>query len=444
MLKKKMLRLVTALLVVGLALTVYLTVRGGRASGSEPDRRLTNVELTNSLVEEMEAMDSVTVAALPALPVEPLVLPEPGVDVMRVRMEETYEVKGVGKDTVPLTGWIAVKHTNTRPAAGETTLTWDTAVTDTEFVAMDLRGESPIFGPVRITLDQTQSCVGQVGKLDLPFIVQVGLDATYSPYRRSQKATPAGAQNMKPTPQATAALPAELMRGPKAAVFQTLQNVMKAISAKQPEQMQRYYSKGADTVFFGNFAAGEKQRGGQNEVASLSKMFANIDTIQVVPDRDPRISISGKLAVVALTGTNVVTNREKLRGESRWRWTVELEQQGNQWLITHDHLSFFDNPESPLKDAGEIRGLTARGACCLASLSVDVSMPKLDLQMSTSTPVHWYSEVETIPPVGYTASVSVTPTPLVSHGREVATLTSGAVKFREVVRHVPFHDEAGR
>ncbi|HEV2761863.1 MAG TPA: hypothetical protein VGV38_02620, partial [Pyrinomonadaceae bacterium] len=50
--------------------------------------------------------------------------------------------------------------------------------------------------------------------------------------------------------------------------------------------------------------------------------------------------------------------------------------------------------------------------------------------------VIWYSEVETIPPVGATASVSVTPTPMLSKGRRVATLEHGAVRFREIVRHV--------
>lgn len=440
-----MLRLLAAVVIAGLALTAYLAARGGRVSGSEPNSKLGNVELTNNLIEEMEAMDSATLAALPALPIEPLVLPEPGVDVMRVRMEETYEVKGVGKDTVPLTGWIAVKHTNTRPSRGEKELTWDTAVTDTEFVAMDLRGESPIFGPVQITLDKTKTCIGQVGNLDLPFFVQIGLDAAYRPYRQPLSAAGGRQQVSKPTAASQApTLPAELQRGPKAGPFSTVQNVIRAISAKQPDQMLRYYAKGAENVFFGNFAAGEKQRGGETEVRALAKMFENIDTIRVVPDKDPRVSVSGNLAVVALTGTNVVTTTDKARGESRWRWTVELERQGSQWLITHDHLSFFDNPASPLKDAGEIRGVEARGKCCLAKLSVDVTMPKLDLQMTTSAPVQWYSEVETIPPVGYTASVSFTPTPLVSHGREVATLTSGAVKFREVVRHVGFRDETGR
>ena len=75
-------------------------------------------------------------------------------------------------------------------------------------------------------------------------------------------------------------------------------------------------------------------------------------------------------------------------------------------------------------------------AACLANASVSINMPKLNLHMQTEHPVTWYSEVETIPPVGHTASVSFTPTPLDMDGRQVATLTSGVVKFREVVRKV--------
>lgn len=74
---------------------------------------------------------------------------------------------------------------------------------------------------------------------------------------------------------------------------------------------------------------------------------------------------------------------------------------------------------------------------CLAKISVEVEMPKLHLAMRTKNPVTWYSEVKTIPPVGYTASVSATSTPMISRGREVATLDHGAVKFREIVRRIP-------
>jgi len=75
-------------------------------------------------------------------------------------------------------------------------------------------------------------------------------------------------------------------------------------------------------------------------------------------------------------------------------------------------------------------------AACEARVSVEISMPDLDLTMKTSEPVTWHSLVDTIPPVSYTASVSQTPTPLISEGRQVGTMESGMVKFRELVMDV--------
>jgi hypothetical protein len=73
---------------------------------------------------------------------------------------------------------------------------------------------------------------------------------------------------------------------------------------------------------------------------------------------------------------------------------------------------------------------------CLAKISVEVEMPNLHIAMRTKDPVKWYSEVETIPPVGYTASVSASSTAMIADGREVASLEHGAIKFREIVQRV--------
>jgi hypothetical protein len=75
-------------------------------------------------------------------------------------------------------------------------------------------------------------------------------------------------------------------------------------------------------------------------------------------------------------------------------------------------------------------------AACQAPVNVSVSMPNLGLEMVTQRHVVWYSLVDTIPPVGHTASIAVQPVRLIASGREVGTLESGVVKFREVVRHV--------
>lgn len=121
-----------------------------------------------SLVNEMNKMDFARLETLKPVQVKSYSLPGPSVDVMRVRLSETYTIDGIGEDTVELTGWIAVRHGASRPAAGEKTISWETAVTDTEFVGLELRGQSDVFGPVRVTLDESRPAIGQVGKISVP------------------------------------------------------------------------------------------------------------------------------------------------------------------------------------------------------------------------------------------------------------------------------------
>jgi uncharacterized protein DUF6073 len=121
-----------------------------------------------SLVSEMKSMDFARLESLQPVAVKAYTLPGPSVDVMRVRLEETYTIEGVGKDTVELSGWIAVRHGASRPAPGETLVSWATAVTDTEFVGLELQGDSKVFGPVHVSLDSSRPAIGQVGKINVP------------------------------------------------------------------------------------------------------------------------------------------------------------------------------------------------------------------------------------------------------------------------------------
>ncbi len=221
-----------------------------------------------ALVNEMNSLSQVQLASLEAIPPQPYTLPKPGVDVMRVQLDESYTIDGIGEDTVELTGWIAVTH------GKPTTDKWATAVTDTQFVAMDLVGNSKVFGRVHVTLDSTRPAVGQVGRITIPG-------------------------------HATTALAAS------------------------------------------NGAAAEGEVGGEEPVA-----------------------------------------------------------------------------------------------ICRAPVAVNVSMQDLGLEMTTKDHAVWFSEVTTIPPVGHQASVTVDPIRMLANGREVGTLTSGIVKFREIVRHLPLSPNA--
>jgi Family of unknown function (DUF6073) len=124
-----------------------------------------------SLVHAMKGMDSARLAALPAIPPQPYTLPKPGVDVMRSKLTETYVIDGVGEDTVELSGWIAVTHG--KPSTDD----WNTAVTDTQFVALELHGQSKLFGPILVTFDPEHPAVGQVGRITIPEKVHTALAA---------------------------------------------------------------------------------------------------------------------------------------------------------------------------------------------------------------------------------------------------------------------------
>jgi hypothetical protein len=247
-------------LIAGALLLAAAVVTVGVSAGSSDQ------VVVAALVNEMTSLSQAQLASLEALPLQPYTLPKPGVDVMRVQLDESYTIDGIGEDTVELTGWIAVTH------GKPTTDNWATAITDTQFVAMDLVGTSKVFGRVHVTLDSTRPAVGQVGRITVP---------------------------------------------------------------------------------------------------------------------------------------------------------------------EHAHYALASASESETSDIG-----TEPVAVCRAPVAVNVSMQDLGLEMTTKDHAVWYSEVTTIPPVGHQASVTVDPIRMVSNGREVGTLTSGIVKFREVVRHLPLSPNA--
>lgn len=390
------------------------------------------------ILQALGEMNKIDLEKLVPIEITPFQLPGSGVDIMRVKIDEHYRIDGIGEDTVELTGWVAVAHTRARPAFGEKEVSWETAISDTEFVGMDLRGHSEIFGPVQVSIDHSIPPVGAVGKLDLSFMPRVSLDLAYSRFKpRPRFEMPAETvitrfERDETTPQILLAAnpPKGVSDRDFKAIESVLRGVWKAIGDKNPDAMLRYFSKGPGVYFNSGVPALETTNAAEY-VRTLSRMFKEIKSIQVIPNDDLRVRVRGDLAVVSVTGRNEVVDMENHRGSGPWRWTVELAKENREWVIVGDHLSFFDDPKAPLDRA------LLSAAKCVANVSVAVVMPQLDLRLTTKSPVSWYSEVQTIPPVGETASVSVAPTPMVTDGREVGTLTHGWVKFREVVRHIP-------
>lgn len=380
-------------------------------------KRIPNAARISALLAEMETAN---LDSMPALPVEKFALPTSSVDVMRVRLEETYDIEGVGRDTVALKGWIAVRHDDPQPAAGQTEVKWGTAVSNTEFVGMDLRGESKIFGPVIITLNPDMPSKGQVGKLDLPESELEKMHAAYVNMTSTSAPLP---------PQQ----PLKIAEKGYEGIVTTLEAVRKAIESQNPEAMLRQYDKNPNNTFF-NGGASRKFRGAKNYIDFLAPQFTS--TKIGVRFNDIRVieGTPSRWAVVEVSGTNTTLKDSEGQpgGEVPFYLTQVYVKSGQRWLIKHDSWS----PTIDATTISTMKAVSTRAAACRATAAVLIKMPRLDLTMKTKAPVVWYSEVETIPPVGYSASVSFAPTALETNQRNVGTLVSGIVKFREVVKKV--------
>ena len=149
------------------------------ATSAKPTPACQQQELAiKSLLKDFEGIAVNSLDALPPRDIRRYQLPTPGIDVMRVVMEETYTIDGVGQETVPLRGWIAVRHGDARIAPGFTSLSWETAIVETEFVGLELTGESKLFGPVHIVLDRSRPRpLGRVGRITLPEAAYARLEA---------------------------------------------------------------------------------------------------------------------------------------------------------------------------------------------------------------------------------------------------------------------------
>jgi hypothetical protein len=164
-------------------------VRDVALTGTEAE----NQQTVRTLLANLETMPTQTLDALRPIALPEYSLPPAGIQVMRARLEETYEIDGVGTDTVELTGWIAVRHGTPRAVAGAAELNWETAVTDTEFVGMRLTGVSEKFGNVLVTLDTTRPSYGQVGRIEIPELAKYALVAKLKKERLAQAPAPVAA-----------------------------------------------------------------------------------------------------------------------------------------------------------------------------------------------------------------------------------------------------------
>src|SRR5258708_19209145 len=107
---------------VGILLVVPALIMGSRpASSHRSAASASDAARIDGLLNELTVTD---IESLPALPVTAFALPSASADVMRVRLNETYQVYGVGMDTVDLTTWLPVTHHTPRPPPAQPNLTF--------------------------------------------------------------------------------------------------------------------------------------------------------------------------------------------------------------------------------------------------------------------------------------------------------------------------------
>lgn len=94
--------------------------------------------------------------------VKPYTLPDAGTDTTTITITETYEIKGVGKDTVELKGVLVANRTVPLIDHGATVADWETGTVVAQFTSLKLKGKSDIFGPVNVTLDKSVPSFGVV------------------------------------------------------------------------------------------------------------------------------------------------------------------------------------------------------------------------------------------------------------------------------------------
>lgn len=94
--------------------------------------------------------------------VKPLTVPPAGIDVVDITIEETYDVEGVGKDTVTLYGKLVAERGAPLLGQSSRTVSWKTSTVVARFSDLKLSGKSEVFGPVKVTLDKSVPSFGVV------------------------------------------------------------------------------------------------------------------------------------------------------------------------------------------------------------------------------------------------------------------------------------------
>jgi ketosteroid isomerase-like protein len=116
-----------------------------------------------------------------------------------------------------------------------------------------------------------------------------------------------------------------------------MRKVLDAWQTLDPTKAGVYYSKESDTVYYDVFPL--KYTGWNAYAAGTKDTFQDWTSLTVSLNDDAWIERHGDVAITAVTGRGEVVEKSGKTSSIELRWTAFWEKKGNDWLISHDHLS---------------------------------------------------------------------------------------------------------
>ncbi|HEX3291116.1 MAG TPA: DUF6073 family protein [Gaiella sp.] len=95
--------------------------------------------------------------------IQPYTMTPGSIDTMSVRVREKIDVLGVGTDVVDMLGTFTVRRDHPCAVGDPPRVEWGESCVKTEFRSLELAGESPVFGTVRVHLSPDEASHGEVG-----------------------------------------------------------------------------------------------------------------------------------------------------------------------------------------------------------------------------------------------------------------------------------------
>ena len=116
-----------------------------------------------------------------------------------------------------------------------------------------------------------------------------------------------------------------------------LQDILNAWSLMDVDQIAKYYSKGAELVFFELTPL--EQKGFDQYYTGMKKFFDNYSELNLKLNDDAQVHFKGDLAYATATWDLLGPLKDNSKQHLELRWTVVLERQNGDWLVVHEHVS---------------------------------------------------------------------------------------------------------